>query len=618
MKYRPDIDGLRALAVVPVLLFHVNVPGFGGGFVGVDVFFVISGFLITRVLLDDIAEGKFSILAFYDRRLRRIAPALVAMLLTVLAATLVLMAPGAARDVQRSPISACLFASNFFFYSEGGYFAAPSHGKPLLHTWSLSVEEQFYIAFPALLNLLRNKGRARIGVWIVAIALASLGLSLWRGRIAPDEAFYLPHTRIWELLLGSFLASRAPNTVPSRPAVSNALGIMGLALVLSAVCQIPQLPGQRVLAAFGAALLILSGSHGNPLTKRVLSAAPFVGIGLISYSLYLWHWPLIVFTEYLLFRALRPEDIGLVLCATFAIAFLSWRYVERPFRRRSYAPARTVTIGVGVFGFLASMAGVALSLSLVRPEPAPYVAVEASQRTYRVYTCLLEGNWRQWKEESCFLTPRRQRNVLLWGDSFAAHYAHGLAHASSAYGVIQYTTNGCPPALGYEKGLVGACRENNDQVFAIARRYDVSVVVISGRWAAYDDRQSLFRGLSQALSEWSRMGVHVILVGQSADFAFQFDDAERAAHLAYMKPDLNWRPVAFDLAINDQLRKLVPPGSFFDPLHVCRKNRCPILVGDQSLVIDHGHLSNFGSDFVGRPLLDLLAESSRLSPAVPQ
>ena len=193
MKYRPDIDGLRALAVVPVVLFHANVPGFAGGFVGVDVFFVISGFLITRVLLDDIAERRFSILAFYDRRLRRIAPALVAMLVAVGAAALVLMAPGAARDVQRSLISACLFASNFFFYSEGGYFAAPSHGKPLLHTWSLSVEEQFYIAFPALLYLLRNKGRARIDVWLVAIGLASFGLSLWRGRIAPDEAFYLPH-----------------------------------------------------------------------------------------------------------------------------------------------------------------------------------------------------------------------------------------------------------------------------------------------------------------------------------------------------------------------------------------------------------------------------------------
>lgn len=228
-----------------------------------------------------------------------------------------------------------------------------------------------------------------------------------------------------------------------------------------------------------------------------------VGIGLISYSLYLWHWPLIVFTEYLLFRPLRSGEIVLVICATFAIAFLSWRYVERPFRRRSYAPRRTVAIGVGVFASLACAGAVALTLSLARPEPAPYLAFAESQRAYGVGTCLIDGTWRQWKGESCFLTPRRQRNVLLWGDSFAAHYAHGLAHPSSAYGVIQYTTNGCPPALGFEREFVKACRDNNDQVFEVARRYDVSVVVMAGRWAAYENRPSLLRGVSQALAAWS-------------------------------------------------------------------------------------------------------------------
>jgi len=539
------------------------------------------------------------------------------MLLAVGAAAPVLMAPGAARDVQRSLISACLFASNLFFYSEGGYFAAPSLGKPLLHTWSLSVEEQFYIAFPALLYLLRKKGRARIDVWLVAIGLASFAWSLWRGRVAPDEAFYLPQARIWELLLGSFLANRPSPTSPSRPAVSNALGIVGLALVLSAICRVPELPAPRVLAAIGAALLISSGSRGNPFTKRVLSVAPLVGIGLISYSLYLWHWPIIVFTEYVLFRPLRTHEIVLVICATVAIAVLSWRYVERPFRRSSYPPARTVAIGVGVFASLACVGAVALIVSLSRPEPAPYLAAAESQRAYRAGTCLLEGDWRQWKAESCFLTPRRPRNVLLWGDSFAAHYAHVLSHPASAYGVLQYTTNGCPPSLGYERKSVKACRDNNEQVFDIARRNDVSVVVIAGRWAAYENREALLRGLSEALAEWSRRDVQVILVGQSADFAFQFEDAERAAHLAHDDPALNWQPVAFDVAINEELRQLVPPGAFFDPLHPCRQNRCPILVGDRSLVIDHGHLSNFGSDFVGRPLLDLLAGSSRLSRAAP-
>jgi hypothetical protein len=473
------------------------------------------------------------------------------------------------------------------------------------------VEEQFYIAFPALLYVLRNKGRERIDFWLVAIGLVSFGLSLWRGHIAPDEAFYLPHARVWELLLGSFLANRPPPASASRPALAHVLGVVGLALVVSAVCHKPALPAPRVLAAFGAAMLILSGSGGNPLTKRVLSAAPLVGIGLISYSLYLWHWPMIVFTQYLLFRPLRPDEIVLVICATSAIAFLSWRYVERPLRRGSYPPARTVAFGIGVFAALASVGIGALSLSLSRPEAAPQLAVAESQRTYGAGTCLLEGSWHQWKGESCFLTPRRERNVLLWGDSFAAHYAHVLAHPSSAYGVIQYTTNGCPPSISYEREFVKPCRDNNDQVFDIARRFDVSTVVMAGRWAAYENRDALLQGLSAAFAEWSRRGVQVILIGQSEDFSFQFEDAERAAYLAYADPDLNWRPVAFDLAINEQLRRLLPGGNFFDPLHLCRKNRCPILVGERSLVIDHGHLSNFGSDFVGGPLLDLLAKSNR-------
>jgi hypothetical protein len=326
---------------------------------------------------------------------------------------------------------------------------------------------------------------------------------------------------------------------------------------------------------------------------------------------------LIVFTQYLLFRPLHAAEIVLVICATWAIAFLSWRYVERPFRRSSRPPAQTVAVGVGVFASLASVGAVALSVSLSRPEGSPHLAVAESQRSYGVGSCLLEGTWHEWKGESCFLTPRRQRNVLLWGDSFAAHYAHVLAHPSSDHGVIQYTTNGCPPALGYERQFVKACRDNNDQVFDIARRYDVSTVVIAGRWTAYEDRQALFRGLSAAMAQWARRGVQVILVGQSEDFSFQFEDAERAAYLAYQNPVLNWQPVAFDVGINEELRQLLRGGSFFDPLHVCRKNRCPILVGDRSLVIDHGHLSNFGSDFVGRPLLDLLAKASRLSAAVP-
>jgi len=610
MDYRRDIDGLRAVAVIPVMLFHAGVPGFAGGFVGVDVFFVISGFLITRMLLEDIARERFSILGFYDRRLRRIAPALVAMLLAVQIAALVLLAPGALRNLERSLVSTALFASNVFFYGEGGYFGAPAAGKPLLHTWSLSVEEQFYIAFPALLYVLRNQGRVAIERWLLAIASASLLLSLWRGHVAPEEAFYLPHTRVWELLLGSLLANRLPSMPTQRPIFAQALGIAGLALIAVAICGKPALPAPRVFAAFGAAQVIASGALGESTAKRVLGAWPLVAIGLISYSLYLWHWPLLVFAQYTLFRPLQSGEVAVAITATFAMALLSWRYVERPFRRSFHRPRRTVAIGLGAFACVACMSLAVLAASLWRALPPPYMDVAAAQRTYGIGSCLLEDDGRHWDAEKCFLTPRRDRNVLLWGDSFAAHYAHLLSDLPSGPGVLQYTTNGCPPAIGYGRASVKACRTFNDRVFEVARRYGVSTVVMAGRWAAYENQDALLDALSATLVEWARRGIRVVLVGQSEDFAFPFDDAERAAVLAYAHPDLAWRTVAFDVAINRRLQALAGEAGttvFFDPMHVCRGSLCPLLAADEAVVIDHGHLSPVGSVMVGAPLREMIA-----------
>ena len=611
MEYRRDIDGLRAVAVLPVIFFHAGVPGFTGGFVGVDVFFVISGFLITRMLLEDIARDRFSILAFYDRRMRRIAPALVAMLVAVQIAALVLLAPGALRNLERSLASAALFASNLFFYGEGGYFGAPAAGKPLLHTWSLSVEEQFYIAFPALLFALRKRSPASLERWLLAIGACSLFLSIWRGHVAPEEAFYLPHTRMWELLLGSLLANRLPRTRLEGTTGAQWGAVAGLAMIAVAVCGKPPVPVPRVWAATGAALLIASGALAETAVKRLLSARPLVAVGLISYSLYLWHWPIIVFTEYTLFRPLRWSEAGLVIAATFACALLSWRWIERPFRRALRTPRRTVAIGLGAFTSVAFVSLGVLVASLHGRQRPPYVAAEEAQRSYGVGTCLLDDGDRHWDASRCFLTPRRERNVLLWGDSFAAHYAHLLTGMPTGPGVLQYTTNGCPPALGYERTIVKkTCRADNDRVFEIALRYDVSTVVMAGRWAAYENREALLHALKATLAEWARRGVHVVLVGQSEDFAFPFDDAERAAVLAYAHPDRAWQPVAFDVGINHRLHELARDAGttvFFDPLHVCRGNACPLLAGDHAVVIDHGHLSLVGSDVVGTPLREMLA-----------
>jgi len=410
------------------------------------------------------------------------------------------------------------------------------------------------------------------------------------------------------LLLGSLLANRLSARPTARPIGALALGIAGLVLIAASVSSMPALPAPRVFAAAGAAQVIASGALGEPATKRLLSAPPLVAIGLISYSLYLWHWPIIVLSQYTLFRTLQAGEVVAVIAATFALAALSWRYVERPFRRSSRPPRRTVVVGLRAFASVAVVSLAIYAASLWRAQPAPYLSVAETQRTYGEGTCLLEDDGRRWDAERCFLTRRGERNVLLWGDSFAAHYAHLLSDLPSGPGVLQYTTNGCPPAIGYERAYVKACRANNDRVFEIARRYDVSTVVMAGRWAAYENRDALLRDLRATLADWARRDVRVILVGQSEDFAFQFDDAERAAVLAYSNPDLRWRPVAFDIGINRRLRDLAHETGtlFFDPLHVCRGDACPILVGDHSVVIDHGHLSNVGSIVVGAPLRELI------------
>ncbi len=340
MEYRRDIDGLRALAVVPVVLFHAGVPGFSGGFVGVDVFFVISGYLITLLIAREITEGSFTIAGFYERRVRRIIPALFAVLLvsTVLATRLFL--PDQLRDFSKSLVATVLFSSNVFFWREAGYFAAPAAEKPLLHTWSLAVEEQFYIAFPIALLIIHKWLGQRWVAWLAPAALASFALSVWGVIHAPGATFYLAPTRAWELLIGALLALGAIPRPKRRYAIE--LGaIVGLALIAWAVFGLSRetpFPGLNALyPCVGAALLLHAGeaSFAGLRDRACWRHRPLVAIGLISYSLYLWHWPLLVFAQYVRVFELTLAERLVVVCIAGLAAALSWRFVERPFRSRS-------------------------------------------------------------------------------------------------------------------------------------------------------------------------------------------------------------------------------------------------------------------------------------------
>jgi peptidoglycan/LPS O-acetylase OafA/YrhL len=347
-RYRPDIDGLRALAVLSVVLFHFRIPPFSGGFVGVDIFFVISGFLITRLIWSEIGAGRFAFLDFYERRVRRILPALFAMLAVVTVASVILLFPQMLVNYAMSLIATAGFASNFHFWGYTSYWAPAAVEQPLLHTWSLAVEEQFYLIFPPFLLMFRHRSQ-RVVLWAMIGTLAlSLAISVVSVRYSPVSAFYLLPSRFWELLTGSVLAV-GRFTPLSGIILRNAVAAIGLAMIaytvfaLSAASPFPGL--NAIPPCLGAALVIYAGTgvtdaHPAPLVNAALATRVPVFIGLISYSLYLWHWPIIVLATAVLPRALDAGQTIVAIAASFLLATLSWRFVEQPFRGRHSEIAR--------------------------------------------------------------------------------------------------------------------------------------------------------------------------------------------------------------------------------------------------------------------------------------
>ena len=341
--YRPDIDGLRAVAVIPVVLFHSKISLFGtplfpGGFVGVDIFFVISGYLISNILLRDISRDRFSILKFYERRIRRIFPALFTMLLFAACAAWLVLLPGANGEMDyfgTHLFGSAFFYSNYQFMFEKDYFSPAAENNPLLHLWSLAVEEQFYIFFPVYLFLVSRYFREKLGLATIAILLVSLIYSIWLVRADANAAFYSSPARAWELMIGAVLAI-FPRTGPMDQRLAQTLSATGLGLILYSILffhEAMPFPGEAaLLPCVGAALLIVTGQNNLTWAGQLLSTNTFRYPGLISYSLYLWHWPVLVFYRFYAITEVTNLEIGMLFALMTAAAWASWKYVEAPFR----------------------------------------------------------------------------------------------------------------------------------------------------------------------------------------------------------------------------------------------------------------------------------------------
>lgn len=357
LRYRPEIDGLRAISVIGVVLFHIGL-GFPGGFIGVDVFFVISGFLITSILKRDLEAGTFSMVNFWAGRIKRILPAVTAMVLISLIAGYFLLTTAAFHSLAQSSIAQSLMSANLYFWKDAGYFSASADFKPLLHTWSLSVEEQFYILFPIVLIVV-GKWRAKSIMPILAIgALASFSLSCYGAINHPTSTFYLLPTRAWELIAGSILAYSTAHHKWNKT-TAEILSALGLTMIVSSMFiydKSTSFPGFNALApVLGATLFIASNQTSLTYSGRLLSIKPLVWIGLLSYSLYLWHWPIIVFAKHILLDLTLYWKVAL-LVLSFVSAYVSWRFIETPFRSRKLGSNPKSTLALGALITASSLA----------------------------------------------------------------------------------------------------------------------------------------------------------------------------------------------------------------------------------------------------------------------
>ncbi|MGD0846029.1 acyltransferase family protein [Bradyrhizobium sp.] len=608
-RYRPDIDGLRAIAVTLVVCFHAFPEAMPGGFIGVDIFFVISGFLITGIIARELDQQQFGLLAFYARRIRRIFPALI----VVLGATLVLgwlwMLPLAYAQLSADVFASAAFVSNIALWLQSGYFDIESGRKPLLHLWSLGIEEQFYLCWPLILML---AARLRLSLLAVAsvLGLASFALNVALIGSDPVATFYLPFTRAWELLAGGVLAC-GWNQLRHTSAASNLRAAAGLVLIAIAAGVLDSksaFPGWwGLLPVAGAALLLSAPAAWG--CRHLLSSPAMVRIGLISYPLYLWHWPLLVFFGIIKFAPLTLLERALIVALSFALAALTYRLVEVPFRFGR--PNRR-----GIAGLCAGMGLVALAGGVIvagrgfdfrlPAQIREMTDVRTDSSKWRLHECLLDLSREMSFADSCVDRDRRPL-ILLWGDSTAGALLPGLRKAQETrdFGIAQFTSSSCIPALNTDIAGVPNCRAINDKVLVLALKIKPDIVLLHGTWGgSLDGVAETVKALKQ------QTGARIIVLGSVPWWKRGLPNEV----LRYFMLHHRLIPERSDRAEADssgaRLReKLVPLGAEFISVWdtLCNADGCLARIGDTAKDIsasDQVHLTEKASVFLMQSIID--------------
>lgn len=572
-RYRAEIDGLRALAVLPVVLFHAGAGGLSGGFVGVDVFFVISGFLITKILMDEAdVTGGVSLSDFYARRFRRIAPALLFVLVASLAIAHLILLPGQYVAFAKSVLATLGFSSNFWFWSQTGYFAAQAGLAPLLHTWSLAVEEQFYLFAPVVIGLLSQSRRWLIRLFL-ASAFLSFAISIFGVWFSPSVTFYWLPTRAWELLLGSLLATQIVPAV-SRVGTAQILAVVGLFLIAGSMVVLNEtfaFPGPAALpVCLGTALIIYATEFHRTAVGDMLSSPGLVGIGRISYSLYLWHWPVMVFSR-VYFGAGSPAWATVTLSLGLAVA--TFFLVERPTRQRW--ATRPLLIGIPAVTAALLIGALLVIRSGGVPSRLPARAVRLAAATEdRATICANRADWC----DTAF-----GPNVAIVGDSHAALLAEAYDEAGQPVRLL--SSNTCPPGweiAGMPPRDAQACRRRNTT--AIDRLLSdpmIKSVVLVANWPSYD--------AADITSHTGEMVLRIRRAGKLATVVFGLPYMNGVLPVALAQTE--WR--------NDKPPQLLRPPPFKIPgaqmidagSVLCNGSLCPPIIGGHVVLSDGNHVT---------------------------
>ncbi|QJD59154.1 acyltransferase [Pseudomonas sp. gcc21] len=532
MQYRAEIDGLRALAVIPVILFHAGFSVISGGFIGVDIFFVISGYLITSILISELANARFSLADFYLRRARRILPVLFLVVAVSVPFSYMLLMPRDFDDFAQSVGAVSIFSSNILFWMESGYFDTSAELKPLLHTWSLAVEEQFYIFFPLFLMASWRWGKKFVIASIVLIAVISLAVAHWGAYNKPTATYYLLPTRAWELLMGSLVAFYLRDKKPAFSRnTAEIMSLSGFGLIMfsffayDSSTPFPSL--YALVPIVGVCLLIVFTVEGS-LVYKLLASRLMVGIGLISYSAYLWHQPVLALAKYTLLDNYTYMTMVVLCLVVLVISYLSWRFVEAPFRSGKLSEKRFVfpVSGIGLASFVLLGFGIdnrAFFDNKMVGDDVEYISyLEYNESDdwlggARVGKCFLttkEDNFAFFNADECLDISDKKADILLFGDSHAAHLNSALLHLYPNTNVLQATSSGCLPLLP----LTGEkrCVDLNDYVFNtfLPEGEKLDVIILSGRWQLSDSERLEF-----TLPYLNQFADKIFIIGPTVEYS---------------------------------------------------------------------------------------------------